>query len=301
MISSFWSMANSSSVYEQHMQASFDTSTMCFILATDAVNLRFSSNVHTTHQCSTKISIHESTTSMVQCPLQKNRRRGTVTRVIELMVAADLWRNFLSGTMTFLGGNKALPPPNSIPPPHFRYLFCHLASKILTIYEFIFNRKWLFWLANSLLVQQQMANSQSLNNNCIVPNCVLLTGENKVSLFSVPQNSFIRWKELIPNVKFSSKSRVYSQHFEESDIKQGEYVLGNFYPYSRWRLTTGAEPKHFLGKFFFNVVITKCNLQVAMQNCLLNCLQNEERLWAMSLMFVIIHQHLPWFNKCPYL
>ena len=108
------------------------------------------------------------------------------------------------------------------------------------------SRKWLL-LVNSE-ISQIMENSNSLNKNCIVPNCLLPSAGEKVSLFSVPQNSFLRWKQLIPNVKFSIKSRVCSQHFEECDIKKGEYVLDDFYPYSRWRLTTGAEPKHFLGK-----------------------------------------------------
>lgn len=85
-----------------------------------------------------------------------------------------------------------------------------------------------------------MESAQYLNKNCIVPNCLLPSAGNKISLFSVPPNSFIRWKELIPNVKFSSKSRICSQHFEECDVKKGEYLLSDFYPYSRWRLNAGA-------------------------------------------------------------
>jgi hypothetical protein len=63
-----------------------------------------------------------------------------------LMVASHLWRSFLSGTMTFFVGIKALPPSNSIPPPHFRYLFCHLASKILTLSDYMCPENGFFWL-----------------------------------------------------------------------------------------------------------------------------------------------------------
>ena len=112
------------------------------------------------------------------------------------------------------------------------------------------SRKWLL-LVNSE-ISQIRENSNSLNKNCIVPNCLLPSVGVKVSLFSVPQNSFLRWKQPIPNVKFSSKSRVCSQ--QECDMKKGEYVLDDFYPYSRWRLTSGAEPKHFLGKLLFKML-----------------------------------------------
>ncbi|KAK4006245.1 hypothetical protein OUZ56_011401 [Daphnia magna] len=46
--------------------------------------------------------------------------------------------------------------------------------------------------------------------------------------------------------RVNTECKIQYQHFEECDVKKGEYLLSDFYPYSRWRLNAGAEPKHFL-------------------------------------------------------
>ncbi len=54
-----------------------------------------------------------------------------------------------------------------------------------------------------------------------------LVQEIRYRFFSVPPNSSIRWKELIPNAKFS-KSMICSQHFEECDVKKGNIFSVTF-------------------------------------------------------------------------
>jgi len=65
----------------------------------------------------------------------------------------------------------------------------------------------------------------------------------------------------------SSRFSPYSWYLDEDETEctciriyglneQNENVcvrVDDFYPYSRWRLTTGAEPKHFLGKLLFKI------------------------------------------------
>ena len=80
---------------------------------------------------------------------------------------------------------------------------------------------------------------------CFICGTIYEDENRTVGLFAVPKKKFTIWEEIIPELK--QNSRLCDVHFDETDIVKGVRIGQDFYPAERWRLTSSAFPKHFLG------------------------------------------------------
>ena len=88
-------------------------------------------------------------------------------------------------------------------------------------------------------------------NRCGVIGCRAINSkgnfkENGVTFFKVPKSSLSKWQELTPSSNLTSKSLMCSRHFDENDVLKGVQMSDGFHPYLRWKLRSGALPRHFL-------------------------------------------------------
>jgi hypothetical protein len=100
------------------------------------------------------------------------------------------------------------------------------------------------------------------NSRCKVIGCRTAnskdnTKENGITFFIVPSASLSKWQELTPLSNLTTKSRICSRHFDESDILKGVKMSDGFHPYKNWRLRPGALPKHLLCPSELFVIICK--------------------------------------------
>ena len=95
-----------------------------------------------------------------------------------------------------------------------------------------------------------MSHSKPLKNckrfYCFICGCIYEDENRTVGLFSVPKNKLTKWENIIPGLK--QTSRLCDIHFGNEVIVKGTRIREDFYPAERWKLTSEALPRHFLGR-----------------------------------------------------
>lgn len=88
--------------------------------------------------------------------------------------------------------------------------------------------------------------TREMRSLCFFKHCRLNYNREKTSYFAAKREAFNSWLEIVPGL--TQHSKLCARHFDETDLKKGVVIGGDFYPFKAWRLRNGAVPKCHLGK-----------------------------------------------------